>query len=347
MSELPNVGGHWLLGPGRSASECESGQFCRCARSRGRSPTMGCALSGEHVFHEGLPVGVDRRAHGAVAHVIPYRGPVVAGGHGVVVVAEELGGQAVGAGRTAVTDRAPEQRRPGADRTCGRRSPRRAARPRARDGPTWCRCATGRARRCRPATRPCRPARSRSPGSSPGRVAVVGIDRRRVRVAAIGRAHHERPLVVGAGPVIRPGDEYLVGGVVTRRRAVGDVDAREGVRACTGDAVDREPALRRVELSDAGQRLNDGARTLEVGAAVERAGLEEHAFTGSDVGADPHDVHHALLSVRMAQPWRPPVWPLLVAGDQLTGRQVSPPSVERANSTGSDPAVPRNATLHT
>ena len=43
----------------------------------------------------------------------------------------------------------------------------------------------------------------------------------------------------------------------------------------------------------------------------------------------------------MAHPWRPPVWVLLVAAVSCRVLQVSPPSVERANRTGSDPAVPR------
>ena len=41
------------------------------------------------------------------------------------------------------------------------------------------------------------------------------------------------------------------------------------------------------------------------------------------------------LSVRTAQPCRPPVWLLLVAALSWLVRQVSPPSVDRANSTGS------------
>ena len=62
--------------------------------------------------------------------------------------------------------------------------------------------------------------------------------------------------------------------------AVGDVDARERVGPGPGDAVDGEPALGGVELADAGERLHDRPRALEVGAAVERAGLEEHALAG-------------------------------------------------------------------
>src|SRR3954451_18470315 len=49
----------------------------------------------------------------------------------------------------------------------------------------------------------------------------------------------------------------------------------------------------------------------------------------------------------MAQPCRPPVWALFVAGDSCRCDQVAPPSVLRANSTGSLPAVPRKPTLHT
>src|SRR5918994_3290250 len=73
MSEFPNVGAHWLFGPGRSAVECDAGSSAAEARSRGRTPTMSWAPSGEHVLHERLPVRADRRANGAVAHVVPDR----------------------------------------------------------------------------------------------------------------------------------------------------------------------------------------------------------------------------------------------------------------------------------
>src|SRR5215211_2515803 len=56
-------------------------------------------------------------------------------------------------------------------------------------------------------------------------------------------------------------------------------------------------------------------------------------------------------SVRTAQPWRPPVWALLVAALSWRRCQVSPASVERANTTGSGAALPcpepRKATLQT
>jgi hypothetical protein len=45
-----------------------------------------------------LPVGIDGGADGRVAAVDPHRRTEVAGGDRVVVVAEELGSQAVGAG---------------------------------------------------------------------------------------------------------------------------------------------------------------------------------------------------------------------------------------------------------
>src|SRR5215468_3934315 len=49
----------------------------------------------------------------------------------------------------------------------------------------------------------------------------------------------------------------------------------------------------------------------------------------------------------MAQPWRPPVWALLVAGLSWRCRQVLPPSVEELSTTGSGmELVPRKATLH-
>jgi hypothetical protein len=56
------------------------------------------------------------------------------------------------------------------------------------------------------------------------------------------------------------------------------------------------------------------------------------------------------LSVRMAQPCRPPVWALLVAAEIWLVRHVSPASLERWNITGSGaPARPllRKLTLHT
>ena len=56
------------------------------------------------------------------------------------------------------------------------------------------------------------------------------------------------------------------------------------------------------------------------------------------------------LSVRIPQPWRPPVWALLVAGLSWRCRQLWPPSVDRANNTGSPPPPcpsPRKPTLHT
>src|SRR5688572_553306 len=42
-SEFPNVDGHWLLGPGRRAVECDAGSSAAALRSRGRSPTIGWA----------------------------------------------------------------------------------------------------------------------------------------------------------------------------------------------------------------------------------------------------------------------------------------------------------------
>jgi hypothetical protein len=44
MSEFPNVAGHWVLGPGRSAVECEAGSSAACSRSSGSSPTIGSAV---------------------------------------------------------------------------------------------------------------------------------------------------------------------------------------------------------------------------------------------------------------------------------------------------------------
>jgi hypothetical protein len=51
--------------------------------------------------------------------------------------------------------------------------------------------------------------------------------------------------------------------------------------------------------------------------------------------------------VRITQPCRPPVWLVFVAGLSWRVLQLSPPSVDRAKSTGSDPAVPRKPTLQT
>ena len=106
--------------------------------------------------------------------------------------------------------------------------------------------------------------------------------------------------------------------------------------AGAGDAVDGEAALGRVELADAGRRLDDRPRPLEVRAAVEGPGLEEDALAGLDVGADPDHVDHAgaVGADRAALP----AAGLGVVGrrGELRVRQVSPPSVDRANSTGSE-----------
>src|SRR5947208_12555048 len=57
------------------------------------------------------------------------------------------------------------------------------------------------------------------------------------------------------------------------------------------------------------------------------------------------------LVVRIAQAWRPPVTALFVAAESWLVDQLAPPSVERANSTGSGVApprpLPRNPTLQT
>src|SRR4029453_7188040 len=60
--------------------------------------------AGEHVFAEGLPVCVDRRAVRGVAGVVPDARGAGPSGHRVVVVTEELGGEAVGAGTASVAD---------------------------------------------------------------------------------------------------------------------------------------------------------------------------------------------------------------------------------------------------
>ena len=71
-----------------------SGQAWAGGRRRDRS-----------AVHQRLTVGVDGRADGGAAAVDPDGGGELAGGDGVVVVAQELGRQAVGAGPTAVADR--------------------------------------------------------------------------------------------------------------------------------------------------------------------------------------------------------------------------------------------------
>jgi hypothetical protein len=55
------------------------------------------------------------------------------------------------------------------------------------------------------------------------------------------------------------------------------------------------------------------------------------------------------LSVRIAQPCRPPVCELLVAGDSCLVFQLRPPSLDFANSTGSGAPLPtpRKPTLQT
>src|SRR5207247_3513805 len=75
-------------------------------------------------------------------------------------------------------------------------------------------------------------------------------------------------------------------------RAVGDAEAGEAVGAGAGVPVEHDPPGHRVEHADVVYR-GDLPGLVEVAAAVERAGQEEHALAGLDVGAFPDDVDHA------------------------------------------------------
>jgi hypothetical protein len=113
-------------------------------------------------------------------------------------------------------------------------------------------------------------------------------------------------------------------GVGAGRCPVGDVDAREAVGPGTGDAVDREPALRGIELPDAGDRLHDGPRALEAGATVEGTRLKNTPSRVRMSVPIQTTFTTPALSVRIAQPWRPPVWLLFVAAGRSPTRTHRP-----------------------
>jgi hypothetical protein len=77
------------------------GRGCRCCRRTRprRTVLVGCRGWVRAAVDQRLPIGVDGRA------VDPHRGRVLTGGHGIVVVAQEHEGQAVGARPAAITDR--------------------------------------------------------------------------------------------------------------------------------------------------------------------------------------------------------------------------------------------------
>ena len=106
MSVLPNEEvapcGHWLFGPGRKAVEWESGQLARLLEILLLVTDPRLGLTCEHVFHERLAVGVDGRAVGGVADVVPDRDAGVASRERVVVVTEELRRETVRAGAAGV-----------------------------------------------------------------------------------------------------------------------------------------------------------------------------------------------------------------------------------------------------
>jgi hypothetical protein len=99
--------------------------------------------------------------------------------------------------------------------------------------------------------------------------------------------------LIRTGAVVRPGDHDFISGVVAARSTVGDVQARERVGARSGDAVDGEAALSRVELANSGDRLDD-SRMLEVGTTVIRAGLVEDVGVQQLAEAAEDDVDDAV-----------------------------------------------------
>ena len=138
-----------------------------------------------------LPVGVDRRAVGCPADVVPHRGPVGAAGGGVDVVTEELRRQVV---------LAEPRASPAAPRWTWANAPTPPAAVGVQDDADELRSFAGpdralperrRAKRCRRPRPPCRPARSPAPSSSRARPA---------RSIAPGAVQVAPPLVGGAEP---------------------------------------------------------------------------------------------------------------------------------------------------
>ena len=235
----------------------------KLGRRRVRAVLVGRRRRDRSAVDQRLAVGVDGRTHGGVAAVHPHRGGEGPGGHGVVVVAQELSRQAVGAGAAAIPDRPPVQGREG-PHGAGGRSHRRGGRPPAcaADRRWW--SATGPGGRCRPGTHPDRRARSPRPGSWPDR----SLQRRPPWRCSWRHRWSTRPprpaSFGGAEAVVGPGDHDLIGGVGPGGGAGGDVDAGEHRGPGAGHPVDGEAALDRVELADVSHRRHDHPRPLEV-----------------------------------------------------------------------------------
>ena len=125
-------------------------------------------------------------------------------------------------------------------------------------------------------------------------VALVGVHRRRIASAAVCRADHERPLVVGAR---RSSDQ-----VIRIWSVASAPDGAPLAMSMLGKVLVRAPAMpSMVNRPCAGSNCPMPATGCTIArgrsnvrASVERAGLEEHALARHDVGADPDDVHHAV-----------------------------------------------------
>src|SRR3954466_16034518 len=90
-------------------------QLRRLLAILGLVPDDGLRLAALDVLEERLPVGVDRRAVLAFAHVVPHGDAGFTGRDGVVVIAEELRREAVGTRPAGVADRAAVDGRERAD----------------------------------------------------------------------------------------------------------------------------------------------------------------------------------------------------------------------------------------
>ena len=96
---------NWLWGGWVEVAAAEDVGAAEAGTSDRRAVLVGCRRRDGSAGDQRLPVGVDCRTDGRVAAVHPDRGGVVASGYYIVVVAQELAGQAVGAGPAAVPDR--------------------------------------------------------------------------------------------------------------------------------------------------------------------------------------------------------------------------------------------------
>ena len=90
MSELPNVAGHWLLGPGRSAVECEAGSSAGRAMPDGATPRPG-GWNRIHLIVDDLDTEVTRlRDAGA-----RFRNDIVEGPGGKQILLQDPSGNVV------------------------------------------------------------------------------------------------------------------------------------------------------------------------------------------------------------------------------------------------------------